>query len=169
MSFSIYLFHYAKMQMHLLISWLNRDFPCGSARKESAHSAGDLGWIPGLGRFPGEGQGYPLQYSGLDNFIDHIFHGVPKSWTQLSGFHFHFSVKEQILAVGEHLTFFIPLASTLPLPLLASLEFSFPGTQNSVLHILIRRQHPRYSGSFRLTCSYLNILLRFLIKMLYDA
>ena len=55
--------------------------PCGSAGKESACSAGDLGWIPGLGRFPGEGQGYPLQYSGLDNSMDCIVHRVAKSWT----------------------------------------------------------------------------------------
>ena len=38
-------------------------FPCGSAGKESACNAGDLGSIPGLGRSPGEGKGYPLQYS----------------------------------------------------------------------------------------------------------
>ena len=42
-------------------------FPCGSAGKESACNAGDLGSIPGLGRSPGEGKGYPLQYSGLEN------------------------------------------------------------------------------------------------------
>ena len=41
-------------------------FPCGSAGKESACNAGNLGSIPGLGRFPGEGKGYPLQYSGLE-------------------------------------------------------------------------------------------------------
>ena len=39
-------------------------FPCGSAGKEPACNAGDLGSIPGLGRSPGEGKGYPLQYSG---------------------------------------------------------------------------------------------------------
>ena len=44
-------------------------FPCGSAGKESACSVGDLGLIPGLGRYPGEGKGYPLQYSGLENSI----------------------------------------------------------------------------------------------------
>ena len=43
------------------------DFSCGSAGKESACNAGDLGSIPGLGRSPGEGKGYPLQYSGLEN------------------------------------------------------------------------------------------------------
>jgi len=41
-----------------------------SAGEESACNAGDLGFIPGLGRFPGEGKGYPLQYSGLENFMD---------------------------------------------------------------------------------------------------
>ena len=45
-------------------------FPCGSAGKESACNAGDLGLIPGLGRSPGEGKGYPLQYSGLENSMD---------------------------------------------------------------------------------------------------
>ncbi|CAN0429404.1 unnamed protein product [Rangifer tarandus platyrhynchus] len=45
--------------------------PCGSAGKESACSAGDLGLIPGLGRSPGEGKGYPLQYSGLENPMDY--------------------------------------------------------------------------------------------------
>ena len=47
-------------------------FPCGSAGKESACNAGDLGSIPGLGRSPEEGKGYPLQYSGLDNSMDCI-------------------------------------------------------------------------------------------------
>ena len=58
-------------------------FPGGSAGKESACSAGDLGLIPGLGRFPREGKGYPLQYSSLENSMDCILHGVKKSWTQL--------------------------------------------------------------------------------------
>ena len=62
-------------------------FPCGSAGKESSRSAGGLGSIPGLGRSPGEGKGYPLQYSGLENSMDYIVHGVPNSWTQLSDFH----------------------------------------------------------------------------------
>ena len=54
-------------------------FPCGSAGKESACNAGDLGSIPGLGRFPGEGKGYPLQYSGLENSMDYTVHAVEKS------------------------------------------------------------------------------------------
>ena len=63
-------------------------FPCGSAGKESACNAGDLGSILGLGRSPGEGNGYPVQYPGLENSMDCIVHGVPKSWTRLGDFHF---------------------------------------------------------------------------------
>ena len=51
----------------LTLLWLG--FPCGSASKESTCNAGDLGSIPGLGRSPGEGNGYPLQYSGLENSV----------------------------------------------------------------------------------------------------
>ena len=50
----------------------NMGFSCGSAGKESACSVGDLGLIPGLGRSPGEGKGYPLQYSSLENSMDCI-------------------------------------------------------------------------------------------------
>ena len=56
--------------------------------KESACHVGDLGSIPGLGRSPGEGKGYPLQYSGMENSIDCIVHEVTKSQTWLSDFHF---------------------------------------------------------------------------------
>ena len=63
---------------------------CGSAGKESACNARDLGLISGLGRSPGEGKGYPLQYPGLENSTDCIVHGVAKSWTKLSDFHFHY-------------------------------------------------------------------------------
>ena len=52
------------------LSWIVfiEGFPCGSARKESACNAEDLSLIPGLGRYPGEGKGYPLQYAGLENY-----------------------------------------------------------------------------------------------------
>ena len=65
------------------------DFPGGSGGKESACSVGDLGSIPGLGRSPGKGKGYPLQYSGLENSMDRgawqaIVLAVAKSQTQLS-------------------------------------------------------------------------------------
>ena len=56
-------------------------FHGGSAGKKSACNVGDMGSIPGLGRSPGEGDGYPLQYSGLENFMACIVHGVTKSWT----------------------------------------------------------------------------------------
>ena len=68
-------------------------FPCGSADKESACNTGDLGLIPGLGRSPVEGKGYPLQYSGLENSMDCIVHGVAKSWTRLSDFTFTLATK----------------------------------------------------------------------------
>ena len=55
-------------------------FPCGSAGKESACNVGDLGFIPGLERSPGEGKGYyPLQCSGLENSMNCIVHVVTKS------------------------------------------------------------------------------------------
>ena len=66
--------------------------PGSSAGKESTCNAGDPGLIPGSGRSPGEGKGYPLQYSGLENSMDCIVHGVTKSWTLSSDFHFHFSL-----------------------------------------------------------------------------
>ena len=62
-------------------------FPDSSVGKESACNAEDLGSIPGLGRSPGEGRGYLLQYSGLENSMDYIIHGVAKSRTRLSDFH----------------------------------------------------------------------------------
>ena len=61
-------------------------FPGGSDGKESACNAGDLGSIPGFGRFPGEGNSYPLW-----NSMDYIVHGVTKSGTWLSNFHFWFT------------------------------------------------------------------------------
>ena len=56
--------------------------PCGSAGIESACNVGDLGLISGLGRSPGEGKGYPFQYSGLENSMDCIVHGVAVSRTE---------------------------------------------------------------------------------------
>ena len=64
----------------------------GLAGEESACNAGDLGSIPGLGRSPGEGKGCALQDSGLENPLDSKFHGVTKSRTRLSDFHFHQTV-----------------------------------------------------------------------------
>ena len=63
-----------------------QDFPDSLVGKESAFNTGDLGSIPGLGRSLGEEKGYPLQYSGLENFMDCIIHRIAKSQTQLSNF-----------------------------------------------------------------------------------
>ena len=60
---------------------LLKGFPGDLDGKESACNAGDLGLIPGVGRSPGEGNGYTLQYSGLDNSRDCTVHGVAKSQT----------------------------------------------------------------------------------------
>ena len=65
-------------------------FPDSSVGKESACNAGDPGLIPGLGRSPRKGKGYPLQYFDLENSMDYIVHGVTNSQTQLSDFHFPF-------------------------------------------------------------------------------
>ena len=64
----------------------------GSAGKESTCTAEDLGSIPGLGRSLGEGNGYPLQYSYLENSYLENCHGVVKSQTRLSDFHFFLKV-----------------------------------------------------------------------------
>ena len=68
-------------------------FPGDSAGKESACNVGDLGLIPGLGRSPGEGNGYPLQCSGLENSMDCIIHGVAESQTRLRDFHSLVSIR----------------------------------------------------------------------------
>ena len=70
-------------------SILASGFSGGSDAKESACNVEDLSSIPGLGRCPGEGNGYPLQYSRLENSVDRgawqaTFHGVTRSWTRLS-------------------------------------------------------------------------------------
>ena len=65
-------------------------FPCGSAGKESICKVGDMDLIPELKRPPGEGKGYPLQYSGMENSMDSSVHGVSKSRKWLSHFPFPF-------------------------------------------------------------------------------
>ena len=90
--FSIVLWNYlGRVIPFLLDCKCFTGFSCGSTGKESACNAGDLGSIPGLGRSPGGGKGYPLQYSGLENSMDCIVHKVAKSWTWLSDFHFHYN------------------------------------------------------------------------------
>ena len=73
-------------------------YPCGSAGKESACNAGDLGSIPGLGRSPGEGKGYPLQYSGLEKSMGSTVHVVIKrhDWTTFT-FHLLLIIQKFLL------------------------------------------------------------------------
>ena len=86
-----YLFtSFGKKKLEQIVrSYICFEIPCGSVAKESACNAGDLGSIPGLGRSPREGKGYPLQYSGLENSMDYRVHGVTKRWTRLSNFHLY--------------------------------------------------------------------------------
>ena len=72
-----------------MIPFMDHSFPGGSDSKESACNAENPGSIPGLGRSPGEGNGNPLQYSFLENYVDRgawqaTVHGVAKSQTRLS-------------------------------------------------------------------------------------
>ena len=66
---------------------IRQGFPGSSRGKEFTCKAGDPGSIPRLGRSPGDGNGNPLGYSGLENLMDCIVHGVAKSRTKLSDFH----------------------------------------------------------------------------------
>ena len=70
-----------------------------TAGKESTCNAGDMGSIPGLGKFLGKGKGYLLQYSGLENSMDCIVHGVTKSWTRLSDFNFHYYRQDTVVVL----------------------------------------------------------------------
>ena len=81
---------------HTMEYYLAISFPHSSVGKKSTCNAGDPSLIPGLERSPGEWKSYPLQYSGPENSIDCIVHGVSKSQTQLTDFHFHFSCNRGI-------------------------------------------------------------------------
>ena len=77
-------------KIKIIMPQSHQDFPGGSAGKKSICNVG-LGSVPGLGRSPGEGNSYSLQYSDLENSMDCIVHGVTKSQTRLSDFHFTFT------------------------------------------------------------------------------
>ena len=79
--------HSASISHYVLCIW---GFAGGLAGKEFSCSVGDMSSIPRSGRSPGEENGCPPQYSGLENFMDCIVHGVTKSQTGLSDLHFHF-------------------------------------------------------------------------------
>ena len=75
-------------------------FPGTSIGKESACNDEEPSSVPGLGRSAGEGIGYPLQYSGLENSMDYVVHVVAKSRTRLSDFHFHFQMQDWLTLIG---------------------------------------------------------------------
>ena len=92
---TLYIYIHTMCAVYMYIIYIHcihiQGLPGCSAGKESACNAGDLGLIPGLWRSSGEGKGYPLQYSSLENSMDCIVNGATKSWTRLSDFHFHIS------------------------------------------------------------------------------
>ena len=88
---------------------MDEGFPGGSDGKESACKAGAEGSVPGLGRSPGEGNGFPLQYSCLKNSMDRgvwwtTVHGVAKSWTQLSINYFDWSILLNVEGKNNYFT-----------------------------------------------------------------
>ena len=94
------IFHLCSSGCSLLSSLLlYPSFLCGSC------NTGDLGSIPGLGRSPGEGIGYPFQYSGLENSMDCIVHRVPKSQTDRATFTFTFSPDQLITPKSVQILF----------------------------------------------------------------
>ena len=139
----------------ILLTHLHLGFPCGSAGKESACNSGDLGLVPGLGRSPGEGKGYPLHFSGLENSMGCIGHGVTKSRTRLSDFHLTFTgntrseweiwdLKLQSSSSFYHIPAF-PLWMFFPQHLsetsIDSPGHSFPAPHRGQLHIQVRVPH----------------------------
>ena len=85
-------------ELQVLLSWFPQSlcFPDSSVGKESTCNAGDPGSVPGSRRSTGEGIGYPLQYSGLENSMDCIVYGVARSQTELTDFHLHFSLSSDL-------------------------------------------------------------------------
>ena len=103
---------------------------CGSAGKESACNEGDLGSTPGFGRSPGEGKGCPLQYSCLQNSMDHIGYGITKSWTRLKDFSLHF----QEISPESRLDWSLPVPSGISsLKPAKTYTLAFPRSQLSPL------------------------------------
>ena len=90
---------------------LGYQLPDSSVSKESTCNAGNPSSIPGSGRAPGDGISYPLQYSGLENCMDCIVHGVAKIWTQLS--EFLFSHRKIAIPSPRHLDLYTWSANTL--------------------------------------------------------
>ena len=89
---------------------------------------GDLGSIPGLGRSPEEGTGYPLQYSGLENPMDCMVHGVTKSRTQLRDFHFTSLFSAPLFFLALFFSFTSEMMMMVDRPV-------FPSLSNNILSI----------------------------------
>ena len=87
-----------RMKKNLTLLSHKKRLPCGSAGKEASCDVGDLGLNPGLRRSPGEGKGYLLQFSGLENSMDCIGHAVAKSWTWQSTFHLTAMRKKEVVS-----------------------------------------------------------------------
>ena len=117
----------------------SKGFPHSSVGKESACNAGDLGSIPGSGRFPGEGNGNPLQYSCLENPRDRgtwwvTVHGVAKSQTRPSDFTFTFTL---VAMLSSQLCLTLKPQGLQPARLLC--PWSFPGKNTKVgCHFLLQ-------------------------------
>ena len=99
--------------------------PCGLAGKESACNVGDLSPISGLGTSLGEGNGYPLQYSGLENSMNCIVHGITKCWT--------WSIEQLSLPLGQN----VPLISSIFLK--RSLVFPLLLFSSSFIHCSLKK------------------------------
>ena len=84
-----------------------KGLPCGSADKESTCNVGDLGSIPGLGKSPAKGKGYPLQYSGLENSMDCIVNGVARVGHDWVTFTSRFRVNNLLSLISSHLFSFV--------------------------------------------------------------
>ena len=102
-------------------------FPDSSLGKESACNAGDPSSIAGSGRSPGEGTGYPLQYSDLENSMDCTVHGVAKSWTWLTE-QFSLSLPWQQWVLKKTSRWFVCLVAQSCPTLCDSMDCSLPGS-----------------------------------------
>ena len=137
-------------------------FPGGSDGKESASSVRDLGLISGLGRSPGEGNEYRLQYSCLENSMDRgawqaTVHGVTKNQTQLSNFHIHLTLK----------------VCTLIQYFRVRVKIHFILNRNPILHHLIKRsfftfQRPWHLCGYSFGSENMGLLLLYCVPPLYN-
>ena len=108
--------------------WLLLGFPGGSDDKESAQKAGDPGSIPGLGRFPGEGKGYSLQYSGLENSMDSPWGCKESDMTEQLSLHFNLWLEVMKITVTSFKTSRVHIATlSAPTLQLATTEHTSAG------------------------------------------